>query len=267
MENFSYEKALKMVGVTYIGNTKQSAKMKYSYNNGTETYCIYLAPSNMSGRNVCPNDTHCKEFCLNGSGRNKGDIISRGVEHSHINISRIKKTKFFYENRETFMQIVIHEIKKAQKRAKLHGKEFSVRLNGTSDLSPLTFKYKGKNILELFPNVQFYDYTKCISRYNLLKKYKNYDLTFSFDGHNWNECEQVLKENGKVAVIFENTLPKTFKGYNVINANDYDMRYLDPNKSIMGLHYHKTANDYKSGKYVKPISKAIISSDDENCMW
>ena len=65
--------------------------------------------------------------------------------------------------------------------------------NGTSDLSPLVFKYQGKNILEWFPNVQFYDYTKVPSRYRLLSKYKNYDLTFSFDGHNWDKCEEIFE--------------------------------------------------------------------------
>ena len=268
MEKFIYKDGLKKIGVSYLGATKHNAKMVYSYNNGIETYCMHFAPSTMSGRNVCPKSEHCKEFCLNGSGHNKSDILARGVEGSHINIARIKRTNAFYENRDNFMQTLIHELEKAQKRAKKNGKGFAVRLNGTSDISPLAFKYKGKNILEIFPNVQFYDYTKVASRFNLLDMYPNYDLTFSFDGSNWNECEKVLQQGGKVAVIFENhNMPKTYKGYNVIDASGYDMRYLDPGKTIMGLHYHPTANDYKSGKFVKPTSKAIIAIDDENCGW
>ena len=35
----------------------------------------------------------------------------------------------------------------------------------------------------------------------------------------------------------------------------------------MGLHYHPTANDYKSGKYIAPISKAIIKADNEYCEY
>ena len=45
--------------------------------------------------------------------------------------------------------------------------EFSIRLNGTSDLSLLTFKLGGKNILEIFNDVQFYDYTKVANRFNI----------------------------------------------------------------------------------------------------
>ncbi len=267
MEKFVYKNALKEIGVSYVGSTTQSAKMMYSYNKGTETYCIYLAPFNMSGHLVCPKGQHCKDFCLNGSGHNKADILARGQKYSKTNQARIKKTKMFFKNKDLFMQTIIHEIEVAQKRANLNGREFAVRLNGTSDISPLAFKYQGKNILELFPNVQFYDYSKCFNREKVMNDYSNYDVTFSFDGYNWDKCEQALKRNCKVAVIFEKELPKYYKGYKVIDANGYDMRYLDEPGTIMGLHYHSTANDYKSGKYVAPLSKAIITANDIDCEW
>ena len=144
---------------------------------------------------------------------------------------------------------------------------FSVRLNGTSDLSPEDFVYLGKNILEWFPDVQFYDYTKVHTRFNLIEKYPNYDLTYSYNGYNWNACEHFLRMGGKVAVVFEKELPKTFCGYEIIDANGYDMRYLDKGGTIMGLHYHPTANDYVNGKYVRPNSKFIVNSDDARCVF
>ena len=167
------------------------------------------------------------------------------------------------------MDILIHEIASKRAKAKRMGYDFSVRLNGTSDLSPLAFKdpISGKNILELFPDVQFYDYTKVYNRIKLMEQYPNYDLTFSYDGYNWEECEKFLQQGGKVAVVFyseKETLPKQFRGYNVVDANGYDMRYLDPNKSIMGLHYHKTARDYASGHFVKPNTPFVIDLDEES---
>ena len=72
---------------------------------------------------------------------------------------------------------------------------------------------------------------------------------------------------GKVAVVFEKELPKTFCGYEIIDANGYDMRYLDKCGTIMGLHYHPTANDYVNGKYVRPNSKFIVNSDDARCVF
>lgn len=276
MENFKYGKALNEVGVNYLGGVRHSAKMNYSYNKGTLTYCLYLAPSTMAYgyKTTCPNDKYCKDFCLNGAGRNKGDILHNGIKESNINISRIKKTKLFYENRDLFMQILIHEIKKAKRQAEAQKMEFSVRLNGTSDLSLLAFKYKGKCILEWFPNVQFYDYTKVASRFNLCKDFPNYDLTLSYNGHNWGDCKEVLENGGKVAVVFSSNIqPKLFGGYNVENGNEDDMRYLNSPKSIIYLHYHPTANDYKYNsktkkrEYVAPKTEFVIKEHDIRCMY
>ena len=251
-----YGKALKAVGFNYLGGLKKSAKMMKSYNHNVATYCVYLAPANMAGRtkkgtriNVCPMSQHCKELCLNSAGHNKADILSNGKENvreSLINISRIKKTKLFYNDRDLYMDILIHEINRDRSYAERHGMEFSVRLNGTSDLSPEIMKKDGKNILEIFPDVQFYDYTKVYNRTKLMKFYPNYDITFSYDGYNWDQCEQFLNDGGKVAVVFDSeTMPKTYKGYKVIDANGYDMSYLDPKGCIMGLEFNTIAKDGK----------------------
>lgn len=259
----------KMADVTYIGKIKSSVKMSYSFKHNVVTYCIYLAPSDLAGKEykVCPNDTYCRDLCLNGSGRNLGLTLHEPDRISVITRARIKKTKLFYENRELFMEIVVREIKRMQAYAKKHKMGFSIRLNGTSDLNPTIFKYKGKNILELFPNVQFYDYTKVASRLSLQKKYKNYDLTLSFNGYNWNECKEYLDNKGKVAVVFESQLPTLYHGYHVIDANGYDMRYMDEPGTIMGLHYHRVANNYKDGRYIQPDTKFVVKENDDFCVY
>ena len=254
----------KQLGVSYLGGIKQSAKMQYSYNNGTLTYCLYLAPANMADENrtVCPVSATCRDFCLNGSGRNKGDILMRGIKNSKINQSRIKKTLAYWDNKDVFMELMILEILSAQIKAKALNMGFSVRLNGTSDLNPEDFVYQGRNILEWFPEVQFYDYTKVPSRFYLIDKYPNYDLTFSFNGYNWKQCESFLHRGGKVAVVFDCDLPTTFRGWVVEDANDTDTRYLNTPQTIQGLHYHRTANDYKSGRYRREKTPFIIDIED-----
>ena len=269
-----YGKALKAVGFNYLGGLKKSAKMMKSYTHNVATYCVYLAPANMAGRtkkgtriNVCPMSQHCKELCLNSAGHNKADILANGKENvreSLINISRIKKTKLFYNDRDLYMDILIHEINRDRSYAERHGMEFSVRLNGTSDLSPEIMKKDGKNILEIFPDVQFYDYTKVYNRTKLMKFYPNYDITFSYDGYNWDQCEQFLNDGGKVAVVFDNeTMPKYYKGYKVIDANGYDMRYLDPKGCIMGLEFHPIAKDGKV-LYAKDIDDPFVVKTENN---
>ena len=269
-----YGKALKAVGFNYLGGLKKSAKMMKSYTHNVATYCVYLAPANMAGRtkkgtriNVCPMSQHCKELCLNSAGHNKADILSNGKENvreSLSNISRIKKTKLFYNDRDLYMDILSHEINRDRSYAERHGMEFSVRLNGTSDLSPEIMKKDGKNILEIFPDVQFYDYTKVYNRTKLMKFYPNYDITFSYDGYNWDQCEQFLNDGGKVAVVFDSeTMPKTYKGYKVIDANGYDMRYLDPKGCIMGLEFHPIAKDGKV-LYAKDIDDPFVVKTENN---
>ena len=272
----NYQKLLKELGISYLGSSNQSAKMSLSYKNGENTYGIYLAPYNMSGYQVCPNGQHCHEFCLNGSGRNKVEsFVNGGVGLTRTDISRIKRTKLFYENRDLFMDLLIHEIKRELNYAKRNDMGFSVRLNCTSDLSPLIFKYKGsnENILDMFPNISFYDYSKCVSRYKLADSYDNYDLTFSYDGYNSNECEWIINQKkGRVAIVFHgNKLPKRFCGYDVIDGNKTDIRFRDAYNVIVGLHYHPTSNDYHivSGKrvYIKPNTPFVIMENDERCEW
>lgn len=280
-KNFYYGRTLKNYGISYLGSVAQSMKMRLSYENGTMTYCLYLAPADMSGYNVCPNSQYCREFCLNGSGHNKAaqlEQIDKGGDtlNSFVNRSRIKKTKMFYENRSTFMNLLIHELAKYRNRANRLGMEFSVRLNGTSDLSPVLFKdpETGKNLLELFPDVQFYDYTKVYNRIKLMQQYPNYDLTLSYNGYNWDECEKFLNAGGKVAVVFfDEKLPKSYHGFPIVDGNTYDMRYLDPAKHIVGLHYHKTANDYyvdpNDGirKFRVPDTPFVVKVNDPNIDW
>ena len=271
MEN--YQKTLKEVGFSYLGGLKRSAKMMKSFQHNVATYCVYLAPATMAGRtkkgtriNVCPMSAHCKDLCLNSSGHNKADILAHdsNVRDSSINQARIKKTKLFYNDRNRYMEILVHEINRDRSYAERNGMEFSVRLNGTSDLSPEIMKLGNKNILELFPDVQFYDYTKVPTRLKLMKFYPNYDLTFSYDGYNWDTCEEFLKEGGKVAVVFDSeTMPSTYKGYKVIDANGYDMRYLDPKGCIMGLEFHPIAKDGKV-LYGKDVDDPFVVKTENN---
>ena len=267
--NFNYGKTLKECGINYLGATRSNTKLSYSYNKGWETYGVNLAPATMARDekhphlNVCPFSQMCAKSCLNGSGQNKcATLHEKGL--SHIDRCRIKKTHLYYDNRDTFMDLLIHEIKRYKNHASKNGMGFAIRLNCTSDLSPLFFTKNGKNILEIFKDIQFYDYTKVPSRLTVAKLYPNYDITFSYDGQNWGVCEAYLKDNGKVAVVFDlydengkQYLPKEWRGYKVIDANNYDMRFLDPKGCIMGLHYHRVANDYLSGKY-KPIETPFV---------
>ena len=158
----------------------------------------------------------------------KGDVI---------NDSRITKTKLFFEHREFFMKWLIYEIKAAQRKAIRMTYAFSIRINNTSDINPEDFQLDGKNILEIFNEVQFYDYTKVKERIDLMTKYNNYDVTYSYTGYNLTECQKMLLNKIKVAVVFK-LIPENFMGYKVIDGDKYDMRYRDE-AVVIGLKYKR----------------------------
>lgn len=223
--------AKKDTGLSYLGGVNTSAKMIKSGKKGVDTYIIYLAPAESSGYNVCPMATKdCIAACLNESGHNRID-----TKKNMINKARIAKTKLYFEHREYFVQWMLSEIQSFKDAAKKKGHEFSVRFNGTSDINLETLKIGNKNILQILPDVQFYDYTKVYNRVKLLDKYTNYDLTYSFSGKNWLECEAALANGMRVAVVFEKELPAFYKGIEVINGDESDIRYLDAKDCIVGL--------------------------------
>lgn len=239
--NFNLTEARRKTGLTYLGKVNNGAKHTKAFKYGELVYTIYLAPATMSGYEVCPGRTpECTALCLNESGHNRGCYTS-----NHINDSRVKKTQMFFENHDLFCRWVVRDIEAGLSKAKKENKRFSVRINNTSDISPeqIYIKENGvkKNILELFPEVQFYDYSKVAGRVQLMKKYPNYDITYSYNGMNWDQCEKMLNNNVRVSVVFDH-IPDRFRGFNVINGDQYDMRYLDPKNVIIGLKYKKTRN-------------------------
>lgn len=113
------------------------------------------------------------------------------------------------------------------------------RLNGTSDLS-----WEKYGIIEKFPTVQFYDYTKVLGR--KVKHLSNYHLTFSkADGNDLDAA--VAMDNGmNVAVVFKE-LPEVYRNRTVINGDDTDLRFLDPKGVVVGLKAKGKAKSDKTG--------------------
>ena len=216
---------------------------------GFYTGILYLAPSDLSGHQVCPMAklAKCDIACLNTSGR--------GAFNS-IQSARINKTKYFFTYRNEFMINLCKDIEKGIKKAKLLNQELLIRLNGTSDIrfENIDFTYKDihyNNIMEAFPNVQFYDYTKIPNRINLPS---NYDLTFSYSNaitfHKYNEI--AFKNKQRIAVVFRyvNDIPMTFKGLNVIGGDNSDVRHIEDNNVIVAL--------YAKGKGKKDNSGFVV---------
>ena len=235
--------AKRITRLSYLGGISTSAKIMHSQEFSHQyTYAIYLAPAKTSGYNTCKNSTpECRMGCLNTSGR-------AGIEEfsglTNIKNARITKTRLLFEQQDFFMAWMIAEIKSARAKAERDGFYFSVRLNATSDIDWSKVLYDGKNIYQIFADVNFYDYTKNALKF--IDKPSNYHLTLSYTGRNWDLCKAMLKLGHNVAMVFnvrdEKLLPKTYEGYTVINGDLTDYRIDDAKGIIVGLKWKRIAN-------------------------
>lgn len=200
---------------------------------GYVTYILYMSPfkQNSKGINVCSHASKgCAEACLVGSGF--------GGMYVNVMDGRVKRTEYFLSSRIEFLNQVKDEIQKAINKNKDKA-IVTIRLNGTSDLPYEKFRvFEGnKNIFELYPEVQFYDYTKNYLRFDK-ELPKNYHLTFSRSETNHNKAMELLNRGVNVAMVFEKT-PKTYEGFEVIDGDENDLRFLDKKGCIIGLRYKK----------------------------
>lgn len=205
----------------------QNAKTaKNSQFNDYLSAILHLAPFNLSGFQVCPAASKgCAMACLNTAGRGRFDNVQQ---------ARIRKTKMFYKQRKEFVSLLIKDITALVKKAAKANKIPVVRLNGTSDIDWENIEMQdGLTVFDMFPNVQFYDYTKRPDRV-LNNDYPNYHLTFSRSEVNETIVKRILSKGFNVAVVF-NKLPEYWHGYKVIDGNLHDLRFLDINNCVVGL--------------------------------
>jgi hypothetical protein len=214
--------------------TQGNAKIVKGEELGYVTKGIHFAPASLSGNEVCQwRSKGCTASCLNTAGRGQMNSIQQ---------SRIAKTKLFFDKKLDFMYKLCKEIASSIKSAQKKKMQAVFRLNLTSDIAweDVYMKDPNYNIFEYFCGEQFYDYTKSFKRMaNFLSKKKdfpsNYHLTFSRSETNDKLCEMVLEMGGNVAVVFRNQLPETWKGYEVINGDENDLRFLDKQGVVVGL--------------------------------
>lgn len=231
-------------------------KIQKGTKEGYLSFILHLAPADLSGREVCPKRTAgCTAACLNTAGR--GGMFRKGENTNVIQKARIRKTKYFFEDRAGFMEDLVTDIMKAVNYARRKGLKPVFRLNGTSDLAweKYSTPYGAENIFEQFPTLQFYDYTKILGRKT--KNISNYHLTFSAADGNDSDVAKAIEQGMNVAVVFDK-LPETYMGKTVFNADDTDLRFLDPKGVVLGLKAKGRAKKDTSGfvRRVIPLSVA-----------
>lgn len=225
---------MKLLNIDQNSKTVKGQKLFYM------TGIMYLAPAKLSGYEVCPMSTAgCRAACLNTAGR----AVFKTVQSA-----RVTRTRFFFEDRVAFMNQLVKEIDALIVKAVQNDMLPVVRLNGTSDIVWETVRDwndENKSIMEYYPGLTFYDYTKRHNRKNLPA---NYSLTYSLAEDNDASAQVALANGANVAVVFRtNKYPQTFLGVPVFDGDQTDLRFLDPKNVVIGLYAKGPAKKDTSG--------------------
>lgn len=238
--------------LTVDSNAKTVKGQKYGFMTGI----LYLAPVDISGHQVCPmaKIAQCDKACLYTAGRGA---------MSSVQVARIKRAKSFFENRTEFMSIIVKDINRLVKRAAKKNMVPLVRLNGTSDIRwesvPVTQNgVTYPNVMALFPNVQFYDYTKLVNRRDIPA---NYDLTFSYSGvlEFRPYVEKAIAAGMRIAAVFrkKSDIPAKFMGLECVDGDNTDIRHIDPQGVIVALYAKGQAKKDSTGFVIDPAKKVF----------
>lgn len=240
-----------------LGKSMSNAKIAKSNkaDSGIMSVSLSLAPASVSGFNLCASSSHaCRVSCLFTSGYAR-------VNPRMVQPARIAKARMFKLHKKEFQDRLMLELKSAEHAAQKNWQKLYVRLNVVSDVM---WEKEIPDIFTEFPNVQFYDYTKHYLR--MMKWVRkelpaNLHLTFSWSGVNKDQCLEVLRNGGNVAVPFQvkyfrdkyEPLPKTFLRFRVFDGDQTDLRPLDPSPRVIGLRAKGEAkNDTTSGFVILP---------------
>jgi hypothetical protein len=224
-------------------------KIQKGTKKGYLSFILHLAPATLSGHNTCPKATAgCIAACLNTAGR--GGMFRKGENTNVIQKARIRKTEYFYADRVGFMTDLVEDIMKAVNFARRKGLTPVFRLNGTSDLSweKYATPYGADNIFTQFPTLQFYDYTKVLGR--KVAGLDNYHLTFSKADGNDADVARAMASGMNVAAVFDK-LPESYMGKTVVDADEDDLRFLDPKGVVLGLKAKGRAKKDYSGFVIR----------------
>ena len=208
------------------------------------TAILYLAPAKTSGYQVCSSATvGCKAACLFTAGMGA---------FNNVQEARTNKTKMLFEQKETFRATLYKEFVAFNKKCDSLGVKPAVRLNGTSDIY---WPDKFPELFSDFPDVVHYAYTK---EEKVMRKFMegkcppNYYVTFSRSEKNWEFCKEVLKNKFTVAAVFHE-VPEKYEGFKVFDADETDLRFLDPKGQIAGLKAKGKAKKDTTGFVVRGV--------------
>jgi hypothetical protein len=202
---------------------------------------LSLAPADLSGFQVCASSSvECRKHCIHTSGMAGPNFHAITDACNPVWVARIVKTLWFFRDRASFMERLYKDV--------ALNRDSSIRLNVFSDwmwerqsliVTPELAAHYGtaagrfRNIMEVFPQTQFYDYTKHFARMSRDRP-ENYHLTFSLTEVNEVQARVILGQGMNVAAVVSSK-EGFLLDHPIIDGDINDLRFLDPQGVIVGL--------------------------------
>lgn len=243
MKNFKYN-------LISTKNTKLNKSDEYF--NNTLTYGLTLESGYIKFidndnkqvvKTTCSNFKHCLSWC--------NSRVGYFQTRDNVRNARLKKTQMLFENRDLFMAMLEADLNNMILESKIKGLRPYFRLNIASDLAIDIFH----DIIEKFSDIKFYDYSKSISKLNILGSYHyhdkllNYKIAYSISNNELINDYIDTRDNIIVSILPINSknkdykLPKFFIKNNgdllkVVNGDLHDLRaWQDPKNCIVLLKF------------------------------
>jgi hypothetical protein len=207
--------------VKLLDTTGGNAKLKKSDKSSQEY--------RLAGLSLMPDDILCPYRNVAGCAKSCLESAGMGV-FSNVKAGRQRKTDWWHSDRVGFLDQLRKELGNFQKLCKRQGVKAAVRLNVLSDIP-----WEKHGILQEFPDIFFYDYTKNASR--LGKTPDNYELMFSYSNEPdyQKHVAKAWNTDAPISVVFRGGMPEHYKGRRVIDGDASDLVNVKAGRVVVGL--------------------------------
>jgi hypothetical protein len=205
----------------------QNSKMRKS---GGTKYSIWNfgipAFQAQDGTKTCPMAGICAVGCYAQAGAYVWSNVSQAFE------KRLQITKS-----NEFHSLMSLEISSKKIAAARKGKQLVIRIHDSGDFYSGAYTDKWLRIMDTFPDVKFYAYTKMVAMFRHIRKTRpdlpsNFTLIYSEGGRQ----DKLIRETSRHSRVFESVEELEAAGYD--NASDDDTVAFTSESGKIGLVYH-----------------------------
>jgi len=198
----------------------QNSKIKASGGPDREVYNFGIT----AGKEACPMAGECAKGCYAKQGAYVWGNVKPAFDE------RLKLTKT-----DEFVLSAIKELRDLQAKATRAGKKLVIRVHDSGDFYSLGYWKKWAQIMQEFPDVSFYAYTKMVPFFRLLKGKlpPNFIVIYSEGG----KADRLIDTaEDRHSRVFSSLAELHEAGY--ANATKDDLVAIDPTNHKIGLVYH-----------------------------